>query len=209
MKRNHLFSAVIVAAATLLAITACKKETNEPNLPKKASIEFTTNKEVGAELYIYVRVDKTKADSASVWFDLNNNGKREADEEVNNWSNGSILKVKNSKFTLYGNVKEINISTNGITSMKVIHNEVLESLFATNNELKSLNVSQLPEIKSIDCAYNKFTKVGIEPLLNSLPDRPGKTEGSLNLTGGENADVTPEQVAKAKDELNWQVNKYV
>ena len=101
----------------------------------------------------------------------------------------------------YGKLESLNISS--CTK--------LEQLLCEENQLTSLTLPNSPVLNDINCSINQIQGSAMDALFNSLPNRNGKTSGSIkvfsNTSNEQNVCYTKHvNVAKSK---NWDTYQYV
>ena len=105
---------------------------------------------------------------------------------------------------------ELDCSWNQLTSLDVSKNTALTKLDCSNNALSGIDLLQCRELSWLRCSMNQIKASAMTALINSLPDRQGKTTGMLQVV--DNFSWTREgnlcfadHVTKAK---NWQAQSY-
>lgn len=99
------------------------------------------------------------------------------------------------------NLKELNCSNNHLTVLDVTKNVLLERLNCEINDLISLDVSQNNELIRLDCVYTRLIDDDQQllALVNSLPNRIGKTAGLLRTGKALTANLD-----SIIDNINWE-----
>ena len=107
---------------------------------------------------------------------------------------------------------ELDCSWNQLTSLDVSKNTALTKLDCSNNALSGIDLLQCRELSWLRCSMNQIKASAMTALINSLPDRQGKTTGMLQVV--DNFSWTREgnlcfadHVTKAKAK-NWQAQSY-
>ncbi len=100
---------------------------------------------------------------------------------------------------------ELYCYTNQLTSLDVSKNTALTELQCQNNQLTSLDVSSCTALTKLQCYNNRINGDVMTKLVNSLPNRKGKSAGSFEVmqnTPEEKNLCRPSDLAIAK-EKNW------
>ncbi len=126
--------------------------TNVEALFAQARITFTTDKQVGEEIEVWLNADE--AERAHIWIDLNNNGTKDSGEAVVKFEEVQSYTLAAQTVTVYGKVTEINIPNNDITELDLSQNPGLERLGCIINRLFHLDLSQNPALKGLFCMGN-------------------------------------------------------
>lgn len=87
----------------------------------------------------------------------------------------------------------------------------LEQLLCDENQLTSLTLPNSPVLNDINCSINQIQGSAMDALFNSLPNRNGKTSGSIKVfsnTGNEQNVCYNKHVNIAKGK-NWDTYQYV
>lgn len=116
-------------------------------IPSISYITFTTAKES-----VRLWINALEADMDGIWIDLNNNGFREDEENINNFSfyETYTLAPGVNSVILYGNVTFLACDNNSITELDVKHN---------------------PWLYWLECFHNNISGEAMTSLVNSLFDR--------------------------------------
>jgi len=129
-------------------------------LPKYVlKMTFTTAKSVGQKIGLLI--DAAEADRANVWIDLNNNGVKDAGEEVTEFYSDIEYTLGSQTVTIYGKVTRLFCKENQLTSLDVSKNTALEWLDCFDNPLASLDVSNNTELNILTCCYNQLTSLDV------------------------------------------------
>ena len=144
------------------------------------------------------------------------------------WCFGNQLKALNLSQTA---LTELNCSYNQLKALDVSQNTALTRLICSNNQLTALDVSQNTALTKLDCDNNQLTALDVSKntaltmllcngnqikgeemtrLVNSLPDRTGKTAGEFTVVQEPDLEgniCLKSDVAIAKGK-NWNTLKY-
>lgn len=147
---------------TTIYIASCERN-DEPAHPNY-TITFTTTKSVGETVVLGIGAENT--DQADVWIDLNNNGKKDGNENPQFASApNSILfghyVIQNKKITIHGKVDQFYCEANNIVSLDVGSNPYLIFLQCGFNQLERLDVSNNAELNKMECQVNRLTALDI------------------------------------------------
>ncbi len=142
-----------------------------PPIETPTYIELTTTKTVGEKIKLAITADeKNKAD---IWIDLNNNGKKEANEGDVLFDDYKEYTLESQTIRVCGKVrgfyvfskysKKMNkyIELQSLTRLDVTHNSFLKFLDCSNNELKSLDISQNKKLELLKCFNNQLSRLDI------------------------------------------------
>ncbi len=209
MKTTKKLFAALIIAALVCGFTACKK--NEPNL-NVSRITLKTAKKAGEKIGLLITVP-TLEDKADLWIDMNNNGKKDAQDLLNADDIINVLKdwvVQSQVITIYGKIENLFCDTNELVLLDVSNCKTLERLGCSENQLTALDVSNCEKLKIFNCYSNRITGDNMTKLVNGLSDF--KPEGSqfkpFRVLQDRNNDpgnrITKAQVAVAKAK-NWSV----
>ncbi|RKV87467.1 MAG: hypothetical protein D8B59_06685 [Bacteroidetes bacterium] len=139
---------LIVGVSGSLLQAQDKYTTNQP------SIKLTTGKESGKwQFNIYM----DKADQATAWIDLNNNGTYDKGEEKIKFNVLYKPSITAKTITIYGKVTGFFCSYNTLTYIDVSKNNHLTSLFCDENKLTQLDVINNTKLKKLYCNGNNIT----------------------------------------------------
>ena len=139
---------LIVGVSGSLLQAQDKYTTNQP------SIKLTTGKESGKwQFNIYM----DKADRATAWIDLNNNGTYDKGEEKIKFNVLYKPSITAKTITIYGKVTGFFCSYNTLTYIDVSKNNHLTSLFCDENKLTQLDVINNTKLKKLYCNGNNIT----------------------------------------------------
>ncbi len=98
-----------------------------------------------------------------------------------------------------------------LNSLDLSQNTNLKTLYCQDNQLASLDVSQNTNLKTLCCQDNNFTKVALDKLYCSLPDRGGLEAGIIQPvynSSSSNHDVVMATNAQNAVDKNWKVQYY-
>lgn len=193
---------------------------NTYSIPKTSSttqsqykIAILSSKNVGESVWLSVNAEII--DRSEVWIDLNNNNVRDVNENIrlfnSNYavSGGADYALGSQTITIHGKVTELQISGNtAATAVDVSQNPGLQKFVCRNGLLTSIKISDKGNLEYFAFYNNKLDANAMSNILNSLPDRTGKTKGELLpvYNDGPQGNAAPTQAdidaAKAK---NWDV----
>lgn len=165
-----LVTAVAVGTTTITATLDGKSAVvsvavSRPN--SSYQISFVSSHPKGYDK-IKISVDAAAADRPDVWIDLNNNGVREADEEVKGWGDNPydrplyVLNNNEGKVTIYGKVTLLFCDFNGIKTLDLSKNNQLEVLNCSRNrELTTLEVGNQTKLKRLTAKGVRITTLDV------------------------------------------------
>lgn len=178
-----------------------------------------TDKEDGDKISLIIEADQL--DEHTVWIDLNNNGKKDANEKVKNFGifiqgivydglNSYIIKSKT--ITIHGKIRGLYCPDNKLVSLDVLKAKSLKSIDCSRNRLTELDVSKCKKLHRLYCYFNTIKQEAMTTLINSLPKYKGKDKGELVIQCldteephlQEGNEYLPESIKKAKAK-NWRV----
>ncbi len=144
---------------------------------KTPYITLTTAKAVGETITMSISGYK------GVWIDLNNNGKKEAGEEVELNSPKSYT-LGAQTIRIYGEVTFLNCDNNQLTSINLGSNQTLKGLSCIRNQLTALDVSGCNMLEVLSCFENKLASLNVSgcELLHTLPCNDNRLT-LLNVSG--------------------------
>lgn len=102
----------------------------------------------------------------------------------------------------------LNSQYNKLTSLIISGCTALTSLSCSYNQLNTLNVSGCPALTSIYCEYNKIKASEMDKLVNSLPQSEYGGNFYAVLNGGDENEITQEQVEIARNK-GWYVTYHI
>lgn len=140
------------------------------------SMIFTTSFNVGATINLGVYADPTDQDD--VWIDWDNDGVRDPGENPKTFGGSTNYTLKSQTFTIHGKVTMLFCNQCGITSLEI------------NNS----------ELWQIQANTNYITEAEMTKLVNSMPDRTGKTQGGYMLNVANEFNASHEAILTEK---NW------
>ena len=108
-------------------------------------------------------------------------------------------------------LKTLDCRDNKLTSLNVSGCTALKTLDCSDNTLSDINLLQCFELNWLRCSINQIKASAMTALINSLPDRQGKTVGMLQVVDKESTKegnlCFTDHVTKAKAK-NWQAQSY-
>ncbi|WP_410524543.1 leucine-rich repeat domain-containing protein, partial [Porphyromonas uenonis] len=108
-------------------------------------------------------------------------------------------------------LKTLDCRDNKLTSLNVSGCTALKTLDCSDNTLSDINLLQCFELNWLRCSINQIKASSMTALINSLPDRQGKTVGMLQVVDKESTKegnlCFTDHVTKAKAK-NWQAQSY-
>ena len=124
-------------------------------------ISFTTSKNIGETIALAINAES--ADQPYVWLDLNNNGIKDAGEEVTHFARDfpKAYTIAQQTFRLYGNVTYLKCTINELTSLDANGCAALEYLRCDDNPLTSLDVSGCTALETLNCSFYHYEKDGV------------------------------------------------
>ena len=202
-------------------------------------ITFTTEKEVGEKIWLcmgysgdtptlsgatgtpeygksitYTLTSQTVTITGDVtYFDCSKNQLTTLDIYKNTKLTNLICwRNKLTELDVYKNTALIRLdcADNQLTALDVSKNTALTGLDCSENQLTTLDVSKNTALTNIDCFGNQIKGKEMTRLVNSLPDRTGKTAGTFTVAQGPDLEgniCLKSDVAIAKGK-NWNTLKY-
>lgn len=128
------------------------------------SMTLTTTKEIGQE--IILKISAAMTDQSSVWIDLNNNGVRDAQEDIPNFRDRLGYRIGAKTVTVYGKVSLFECHSNSLTSLDVSQNPDLTSLDCESNQIATLDVTHNPNLAFLYVNGNKLTSLKVGNNMN-------------------------------------------
>ncbi len=131
----------------------------------KVKMTLVTTKSVGEQIKLVTRADANNQNS--VWIDLNNNGTKDADEKVTNFTDTVIYTIGAQTINIYGKVTEFDCQKNDIKELKVGQNKYLTYLACRENQITQLDVTLNKNLKTnkklkiLDCSYTSLGRLDI------------------------------------------------
>ena len=108
-------------------------------------------------------------------------------------------------------LQEFDCSSNKLTSLDFYTCRALTKLDCSDNALSGIDLLQCRELSWLRCSINQIKTSAMTALINSLPDRQGKTAGMLQVVDKESTKegnlCFADHVTKAKAK-NWQAQSY-
>ena len=108
-------------------------------------------------------------------------------------------------------LKEFDCSSNKLTSLDFYTCRALTKLDCSDNALSGIDLLQCRELSWLRCSINQIKTSAMTALINSLPDRQGKTAGMLQVVDKESTKegnlCFADHVTKATAK-NWQAQSY-
>lgn len=104
-------------------------------------------------------------------------------------------------------MKTLDVTNNQLTSLDVSSNVNLKELECAENELASLDVTACTELESLSCYENNIKGLGMKKLINSLPNRMGKSPKGKIWIKNSIVSVGDRNSATITD-VNNAINKY-
>ncbi len=156
-----------------MSLISCNKE-EEPNFKKEQGtseinqpyIKLTLNKNIGEKIKLGINAYENQSD---IWIDLNDNKKRDKNEEIKNFginffedtSNLNEYIIQNKVIYIYGNVDRLFCENNQITNIFVSKENILTSLYCANNKIIGLDVSRCDKLNELWCDNNLIEKLDV------------------------------------------------
>ncbi len=140
--------------------------------PGDSYMTFSSDEQVGNQICIEVQYPKDK----TVWIDWNDNKKLDEGEKLDSvrsrWSPDDIyyigfyeiekkVTLKNSKFTIYGDVTYLFCPESKISKIDISNNPHLEELFCHDNNITSLDISKNKNLEVLFCRNTELTDLDI------------------------------------------------
>lgn len=155
ISRKQLSSLVVLMTISLtflflLGIAGCKKENKQPPpQPPKYIMKLTT--EIAKDGDFKILLNAEKADRSGVWIDLDNNGKKDDGEAVENFEKEFTFKLKSQTFSIHGKVMGLLVLNVHLTSIETKENPALKALGVSQNKIKSIDLSGNPALEWLMC----------------------------------------------------------
>lgn len=145
-------------------------------------IIITTTKYIGEKIKLYL--DAGYDDKKDVWIDLNNNGKKDMDEEVTKFKEMVSYTLKSQTLSIYGNVTALHCDNNQITVIDVRGHRTLRGIMCGENKLTSLDLRGCTALESLWCINNELTSLNIRECVNIIDIYCWKNQlTSLDVSG--------------------------
>ncbi len=179
-----------------VALIACQKENPADETPPVTEgTPAPTNRMVlttASTTFLTLSLTANLEDRAGVWIDLNNNGKQEVGEKVNNFRTEvkeNYILNGSQTITIYGKITSLHCDGAQLTQLNVSNNPALERLDCDNNDLSSLDLTKNVSLTVLSCVRNKLTALDVSKntALTHLNCRNNEltslnTSGSASLT---------------------------
>ncbi len=127
--------------------------------PAGPSMTLTTAKAVGETIELSINADA--ADQADVWVDLNNNGAKDAGEEVTEFDQTLAYTLGAQTVTIYGKVTKLNCRHNQLQALDITKNTQLTWLDCCYNQLQALDVTKNTQLTWLYCGSNQFQALDV------------------------------------------------
>ncbi len=125
----------------------------------KVKMTLVTTKSVGEQIKLVTRANAN--DQNSVWIDLNNNGTKDANEEITNFTDTVSYTIGAQTINIYGKVTEFDCEKNDLTVLKVDQNEYLTYLACRENQITQLDVKLNKKLKTLYCLRNPLQQLDV------------------------------------------------
>ena len=220
------FSKWLAISVIALAVANCGKDdsNDEPNILEQLIKEIDgvnlNQSEAKKHGYMVIKSGENlpwlflietaqKSDEQNVWIDINNNGIKDANEQIKEFGKEFTLSKTSHKVAVYGKITRFECHQTGVYYIDVIENEVLEKLYL--KEFKSGGIYDIRAIrnknlKELHLLGRAFTEEELTTLLNRLPKRDDSQGGKLYVSDLKKNNFTEEQIKKA-DEKKWTLFK--
>lgn len=121
-------------------------------------ITMTTLLSVGDHIGLTIKANRN--DQGDVWIDLNNNGIKDAGENVSNFDNSADYTIDSQTITIYGKVTELTCSSNLLTELDV-KNRALSLLDCQTNQIEKLDVRWSANLIDLNCDNNLLEELDV------------------------------------------------
>ncbi|MDO5017541.1 MAG: hypothetical protein Q4E10_04165 [Porphyromonas sp.] len=176
-------------------LTLVNKEPEKPLPARQSSMKFGTSLNKGEKFYMIIGGPDAETER-DIWIDLNNNGKREKGEYINEFSNETLdedfreYTIEGQEFTIYGEVTTLVMDGLEPTAIDVTGNPNLDQFFVFDGEVETIdltknvnlrrvaleglnakNITFAPEatgMEEIYLDYNKLTSLDLTMTANTL-----------------------------------------
>jgi Leucine-rich repeat (LRR) protein len=144
-------------------------------------ISLTTSKAVGATIELQIMYNVL---SSGVWIDLNNNGKKEAGEEVKDYSSKKTYTLGAQTIRIYGPVTHLTCENNQLTAINLGGSTTLKGINCTKNQLTVLDASGCKSLEIISCFDSQLASINVTgcTALHTLACNDNRLT-SLNVSG--------------------------
>lgn len=182
------------------------------------TIVLKTSKDIGEKISLLIEKPAGLIAGSLVWVDLNNNGKRDKGEGVDQF--GSLVLhhgytsfiIQSKTITIHGKIRGLSCIENDLETIDVTNATSLEKLDCSRNKLTELDVSKCKKLYLLHCYFNSIKQDAMTALINSLPRYEGKDKGEFVIQCfdkekylvPEGNEYLSESIKKAKDK-NWRV----
>lgn len=165
-----------------------KYEGSDPVEDTLAKITVTANKNDGRWRFLF---NADEEDKANCFVDLNGDGKKDAGEEINNWSmylDANHYTRNTSSVTIYGNITAFSCGSNDITEVDASANPNLKVLRCTSSPLEKIDMTKLPNLKELMVSHTDIASLDLSKntALQELYVSSCKNLKSLNVTANTN-----------------------
>lgn len=173
-------------------------------ISKTPALNIETTKKKGETVSLSIRaLNNLPENEFAVWIDLNSNGVMDEGEKVVRFGEKVDYKVESNSIDVYGPIWVFDCSDNEISKLSIqaatstlnqlscyknkldtldLRNcTILSSISCQNNSLKSIKVDNTPNLSRLNMYGNRIEINAMSELVNGLPDRTGKTMGTLIL----------------------------
>lgn len=172
--------------------------------------------------YISLFLDKSKKEELYVlaeglnWVDLNNNAREDIDDKIVQIFGEKGIVPQSQCVTFYGTIKSFTLGAANLpeATVKYIdlsHCSTLETLKLSRHALKAIDFSNNLQISTIDISMNQLNSEAMLAMVKSIPNRKGKTAGTIILYSQDDPDegnVLVEEALNILGTKNW-VPKYI
>jgi|GEM_PF-2089212 leucine rich repeat domain protein len=158
MKQSLVFRCVILIL--LSSTTHCRiARAQQKPYSGEAHITLSTSLTAGQRLTVYIESPK---DAENAWIDLNRNGICDAGEsyKYTKYKPNQFTLSANEKITIHGEMTYLQLSNNALTLLDLSTvSESLEQLFAPDNQLSSIDLTNLKNLRNLSISNNKLSKI--------------------------------------------------
>ncbi len=142
-----------------------------------ASITITTNRNAGDDFSFMSLVEEYNRSAA--YIDLNNNGTKDAGEELKNFKGSNTVKLQSNTLTLRGRFSTLDVSGQGVTGMEVSPACQLSELNISGNQMSAEALDrlydQLPNVEARN--GSKTISINKNPGINECVLRKATIKG--------------------------------
>lgn len=184
----------LIMGIAIFSSFSMKSNTNENN-------KFIYVKSQRSAITVNVKASNPD-DEKMIWIDLNNNGKRDRGEDITVFGKKVKYPITDNEVRIYGPVFLFNCDGNAIVNIDIQNASDLSQLYCSRTKITSLDISKNAKLKNVSCydtslkelkldpAINKLlnkltiynaglTEEAINDIIESLPDRMGKSTGEF------------------------------